>query len=86
MSSIGLDYLPGRSEPQKSHLTPLLPPMSKPDESATSLTVRFPASLVQALDLKKGKAGDLHRLGPRSLKWKKASITEILARLHQLVA
>jgi len=49
-----------------------------------SLAVRFPAGLVQALDLKEGEEIDLHLAGARSFEVvKKASITELLVRLHQ---
>ena len=50
-----------------------------------SLAVRFPASLVQALDLKEGEEIDLHLVGARSFEVvKKPSVTELLARLRQL--
>ena len=50
-----------------------------------SLAVRFPAGLVQALDLKEGEEIDLHLVGSRSFEVvKKPSVTELLARLHQL--
>jgi antitoxin MazE len=49
-----------------------------------SLAVRFPASLVQALDLKEGEEIDLHLVGTRSFEVvKKPSVHELLARLHQ---
>ena len=49
-----------------------------------SLAVRFPASLVQALDLKEGEEIDLHMVGTRSFEVvKKPSVRELLARLHQ---
>jgi antitoxin MazE len=49
-----------------------------------SLAVRFPASLVQALDLKEGEEIDLHLVGTRSFEVvKKPSVRELLARLHQ---
>ncbi len=49
-----------------------------------SLAVRFPASLVQALDLKEGDDIDLHLIGTRSFDVvKKPSVHELLARLHQ---
>ena len=49
-----------------------------------SLAVRFPAGLVQALDLKEGEEIDLHLVGHRSFEVvKKPSVTELLARLHQ---
>ncbi len=49
-----------------------------------SLAVRFPASLVQALDLKEGEEIDLHLVGSRAFEVvKKPSVKELLARLHQ---
>jgi antitoxin MazE len=49
-----------------------------------SLAVRFPAVLVQALDLKEGEEIDLHLVGSRSFEViKKPAVTELLARLHQ---
>jgi antitoxin MazE len=49
-----------------------------------SLAVRFPAALVQALDLKEGEEIDLHLVGERSFEVvKRPSVTELLARLHQ---
>jgi antitoxin MazE len=49
-----------------------------------SLAVRFPASLVQALDLKEGEEIDLHLVGERSFEVvKKPSVHELLARLQQ---
>lgn len=49
-----------------------------------SLAVRFPASLVQALDLKEGEEIDLHLVGARSFEVvKKPAVHELLARLHQ---
>ncbi len=49
-----------------------------------SLAVRFPASLVQALDLKEGEEIDLHLVGSRSFEVeKKPSVRELLERLHQ---
>ena len=49
-----------------------------------SLAVRFPANLVQALDLKEGEEIDLHLVGARSFEIvKKPSVNELLARLHQ---
>ena len=49
-----------------------------------SLPVRFPANLVQALDLKEGEEIDLHLVGARSFEIvKKPSVKELLARLHQ---
>ncbi len=50
-----------------------------------SLAVRFPASLVQALDLKEGEEIDLHLVGARSFEVvKKPSVTELLLRLREL--
>ena len=50
-----------------------------------SLAVRFPAALVQALDLKEGEEIDLHLVGARSFEVvKKPSAQELLERLHQL--
>lgn len=49
-----------------------------------SLAVRFPATLVQALDLKEGEEVDLHLTGPRSFEVsKKPGAKELLARLRQ---
>ena len=49
-----------------------------------SLAVRFPAGLVQALDLKEGDDIDLHLVDSRSFEvTKKPSVVELLARLHQ---
>jgi antitoxin MazE len=49
-----------------------------------SLAVRFPASMVQALDLKEGEEIDLHLVGERSFEVvKKPSVHELLARLQQ---
>ncbi len=49
-----------------------------------SLAVRFPAALVQALDLKEGEEIDLHLVGSRSFEVaKKPSVTELLSRLQQ---
>lgn len=49
-----------------------------------SLAVRFPASLVQALDLKEGEEIDLHLVGVRAFEVsKKPAVKELLARLHQ---
>ena len=49
-----------------------------------SLAVRFPAGMVQALDLKEGEEIELHLVGERSFEVvKKASVIELLARLHQ---
>ena len=50
-----------------------------------SLAVRFPAGLVQALDLKEGEEIDLHLVGARAFEVaKKPNVKELLARLHQL--
>ncbi len=50
-----------------------------------SLAVRFPASLVQALDLKEGEEIELHLTGSRSFEVsRKPSVTDLLERLHQL--
>lgn len=50
-----------------------------------SLAVRFPATLVQALDLKEGEEIDLHLTGTRSFEVsKKPGTKDLLARLHQL--
>jgi len=50
-----------------------------------SLAVRFPASLVNALHLKEGEEVELHLVGEREFEVsKKASATELLARLRQL--
>ncbi len=50
-----------------------------------SLAVRFPAALVQALDLKEGEEVELHLTGPRSFGVSKRPGTkELLLRLHQL--
>jgi antitoxin MazE len=49
-----------------------------------SLAVRFPAGLVQALDLKEGEEIDLHLVGSRAFEVsKKPAVAELLARLHQ---
>ena len=49
-----------------------------------SLAVRFPAVLVQALDLKEGEEIDLHLVGERSFEVsKKPDVKTLLARLHQ---
>ena len=49
-----------------------------------SLAVRFPAALVQALDLKEGEEIDLHLVGARSFEVvKKPAVQELLAHLHQ---
>jgi antitoxin MazE len=50
-----------------------------------SLAVRFPASVVNALQLKEGEEVELHLVGERAFEVsKKASSTELLARLRQL--
>jgi len=50
-----------------------------------SLAVRFPSSLVAALELKEGEEVELHLVGDRSFEVrKKASAPELLARLRQL--
>ena len=50
-----------------------------------SLAVRFPASLVSALELKEGEEVELHLVGERTFEVsKKASPPELLARLRQL--
>ena len=49
-----------------------------------SLAVRFPAGLVQALDLKEGEEVDLHLVGERSFEVsKKPNVKALLARLHE---
>ena len=49
-----------------------------------SLAVRFPANLVQALDLKEGEEIDLHLVGARAFEVsKKPGTKELLERLHQ---
>ena len=49
-----------------------------------SLAIRFPAGLVQALDLKEGEEVELHYVGDRSFEVVKTpSVTELLARLQQ---
>jgi antitoxin MazE len=49
-----------------------------------SLAVRFPANLVQALDLKEGEEIDLHMVGARAFEvTKKPGTKELLERLHQ---
>ena len=51
-----------------------------------SLAVRFPAGLVQALDLKEGEEIELHLVGARSFEVVKSpSVTELLARLRALI-
>ena len=48
-----------------------------------SLAVRFPASLVQELDLKEGEEIDLHLVGERSFEvTKKPNVKALLKRLH----
>lgn len=48
-----------------------------------SLAVRFPVSLVQALDLKQGEEIDLHLVGERSFEvTKKPNVKALLKRLH----
>lgn len=50
-----------------------------------SLAVRFPASLVAALDLKEGEEVELHLVGERSFEVRKrASAAELLSRLRQM--
>lgn len=50
-----------------------------------SLAVRFPASLVAALDLKEGEEIELHLVGDKQFEVsKKASPAELLVRLRQL--
>jgi len=50
-----------------------------------SLAVRFPANLVQALDLKEGEEVELHMVGERSFEVaKKPDARQLLARLHSL--
>lgn len=50
-----------------------------------SLAVRFPASLVAALDLKEGEEVELHLVGEKQFEVsKKASPAELLARLRQM--
>ena len=49
-----------------------------------SLAVRFPAGLVQALDLKEGEEIELHLVGGRAFEVsKKPAVKDLLARLHQ---
>ena len=49
-----------------------------------SLAVRFPANLVQALNLKEGEEIDLHLVGARAFEVsKKPGTKELLERLHQ---
>ena len=50
-----------------------------------SLAVRFPASLVAALDLKEGEEVELYLVGEKQFEvTKKASPSELLARLRKL--
>ena len=50
-----------------------------------SLAVRFPASLVAALDLKEGDEVELHLVGEKSFEVsKKTTPSELLGRLRQL--
>ncbi len=50
-----------------------------------SLAVRFPASLVAALDLKEGEEVELHLVGEKNFEVsKKPSASELLLRLRQL--
>jgi antitoxin MazE len=50
-----------------------------------SLAVRFPASLVAALDLKEGEEVELHLVGEKSFEVsKKTTPSELLGRLRQL--
>jgi len=50
-----------------------------------SLAVRFPASLVAALDLKEGEEVELHLVGEKQFEVsKKASPSELLTRLRQM--
>jgi antitoxin MazE len=50
-----------------------------------SLAVRFPSSLVAALEFKEGEEVELHLVGDRSFEVrKKTSAQEFLARLRQL--
>ena len=50
-----------------------------------SLAVRFPASLVAALDLKEGEEVELHMVGEKNFEVnKKPTPTELLTRLRQL--
>ena len=49
-----------------------------------SLAVRFPAGLVQALDLKEGEEIELHLVGDRSFEVvNQPSVKELLTRLQQ---
>jgi antitoxin MazE len=50
-----------------------------------SLAVRFPASLVAALDLKEGEEVELHLVGEKQFEVSKKAIpSELLARLRQM--
>jgi len=50
-----------------------------------SLAIRFPASLVAALDLKEGEEVELHLVGDKSFEVaKKPTTTELLFRLRNL--
>ena len=50
-----------------------------------SLAIRFPASLVAALDLKEGEEVELHLVGEKRFEVvKKPSTAELLSRLRQL--
>jgi len=50
-----------------------------------SLAIRFPASLVAALDLKEGEEVELHLVGERSFEVvKKPTTSELLSRLRNL--
>ena len=50
-----------------------------------SLAVRFPASLVAALNLKEGEEVELHMVGEKNFEVsKKPTPTELLTRLRQL--
>ncbi len=49
-----------------------------------SLAIRFPAALVQALDLKEGEEIDIHLAGARVFEVsRKPGTKELLARLHE---
>ena len=50
-----------------------------------SLAIRFPASLVAALDLKEGEEVELHLVGEKSFEVaKKPTTSELLSRLRHL--
>ncbi len=50
-----------------------------------SLAIRFPASLVAALDLKEGEEVELHLVGEKSFEVaKKPTTSELLSRLRNL--